>query len=197
LKYELFDGVGGDGAPITEKLMELRIQSLCFSMVHRRKELITLFVSGVSADVEETDERTTVKFDLRYTQMDNQSEAEPSMAVLIRPRDLYYTRNGIEFKLERETEKEAKEREEARLENLTNETARMFQLQVSINKRNHDARSDVVHVESIIFLVQTLTIKIQFTHFLKVIGFLFHIGKILNQNVTPVHYVFEQDQKYV
>lgn len=108
--------------------MELRIQSLCFSMVHRRKELITFFVSHVSADVEETDERTTVKFDLRYIQMDNQSEAEPSMAVLIRPRDLYYTRNGIEFKLERETEKEAKEREEARLENLTNETARMFQL---------------------------------------------------------------------
>lgn len=160
-------------------------------MVHRKKELITFFVSNISADLEETDERTTVKFDVRYIQMDNQSEAEPSMAVLIRPRDLYYTKNGIEFKLERETEKEAKEREEARLENLTNETARMFQLQVAINKRNHDERNEVVHVESIIFLVQTLTIKIQFTHFLKVIGFLFHIGKILNQNVTPVHYIFE------
>jgi hypothetical protein len=58
--------------------------------------------------------------------MDNQSEAEPSMAVIIRPRDLYQTPNGIEFKLERESEKEAKEREENRLENLTNETAKMF-----------------------------------------------------------------------
>ena len=152
--------MGGDNAVITEKLMEIRIESVCFSMVHRKKELITFFASSISADLEETDERTTVKFDVRYVQMDNQSEAEPSMAVLIRPRDLYYTKNGIEFKLERETEKEAKEREEARLENLTSETARMFQLQVSISKRNHDERNDVVHVESIIFLVQTLTIKI-------------------------------------
>lgn len=95
-------------------------------MIHRKKELITFFLSKISADVEETEEKTAIKFALSYMQMDNQSEAEPSMAVVIRPRDLYYTENGIEFKLERESEKEAKEREENRLENLTDETAKMF-----------------------------------------------------------------------
>ena len=98
MKYELFDDDGGgDGPGIAEKLMEIRIESVCFSMVHRKKELITFLASSISADLEETDERTTVKFDVRYIQMDNQSEAEPSMAVLIRPRDLYYTKSGIEF----------------------------------------------------------------------------------------------------
>ena len=56
LKYELFDDDGGGGAGIAEKLMEIRVEAVCFSMVHRKKELITFFASGISADLEETDD---------------------------------------------------------------------------------------------------------------------------------------------
>ena len=50
------------------------------------------------------------------------------MAVLLRPRDLYYSRNGsVEFRLENESEKEREERERSGLSNLTSETAKMFQ----------------------------------------------------------------------
>jgi hypothetical protein len=118
------------------------------------------------------------------------------MAVIVRPRDLYYDKGKVEFKLERETEKERQEREEAGLDNLTSETAKMFLLEVRVDKKAISSKQEVVYIDNITFLVQTLQIKIQFTHFLKVLGFMYNMGKTLNMNVTKVHFIFEQDQKY-
>lgn len=59
----------------------------------------------------------------------------------------------------------------------------MFQSQIILN--NDERRSnDVIHIESIVFLVQTLQIKIQFSHFLKVVSFFYSLSKILNKSVT-------------
>lgn len=129
-------------------------------MIHRRKELMSFFISKIRADLEEIDESYKIKFAVGYIQLDNQSETEPAMAVIVRPRDLYYDKDKIEFKLERETEKERQEREEAGLDNLTSETAKMFLLEIIVDKKAISSKLDVVYIDSISFLVQTLQIKI-------------------------------------
>lgn len=53
--------------------------------------------------------------------------------------------------------------------------------------------SEVVYIESIVFLMQTLVIQIQFTHFLKVASFAYHLSKVLNTGVTKVHYIFSNE----
>jgi hypothetical protein len=115
--------------------------------------------------------------------------------VIIRPRDLFYTQGKIAFQLEHESDKERQEREAQGLSNLTDETAKMFQSQIVLNNeaRRHN---DVVHIDSIVFLVQTLQIKIQFSHLLKVVSFFYSLSKILNKSVTRMHYLFESDEKY-
>lgn len=39
-----------------------------------------------------------------------------------------------------------------------------------------------------------MNIKVQFSHFLKLTNFIQHIGKILNQSVNEVHYIFKENQ---
>jgi hypothetical protein len=73
----------------------------------------------------------------------------------------------------------------------------MFLLEVIVDKKAISSKHNVIYIDSITFLVQTLQIKIQFTHFLKVLGFVYKVGKTLNMDVTKVHFIFEQDQKYV
>jgi hypothetical protein len=41
------------------------------------------------------------------------------------------------------------------------------------------------------FLLQTLNINVQFSHFLKLANFIQHLGKILNKSVHQVHYIYE------
>jgi hypothetical protein len=48
------------------------------------------------------------------------------MAVVVRPRDLYYENGEIEFRLENESQAEKEAREKADLATLTNETAKML-----------------------------------------------------------------------
>ena len=67
---------------------------------------MSFFISKIRAEMEEISEMYKLKFAIGYIQLDNQSEAEPAMAVIVRPRDLYYDKGKIDFKLERETEKE-------------------------------------------------------------------------------------------
>ena len=109
-----------------KKIGELRMQSICMSLIHRKRELMTIFTSGVLAEIEDNDDASKLKFSIGYIQIDNQSEAEPAMAVVIRPRDLYYESGKIEVRLERETAKEREEREKAGLANLEEDSARIF-----------------------------------------------------------------------
>lgn len=160
------------------------MHSICMSIIHRKRELMTIFTSGVSAEVEDNEDASKLKFSIGYIQIDNQSEAEPAMAVVVRPRDLYYENGTIEVRLERETAKEREEREKSGLANLSDDTARIFQLEIIGNKNALGASSDVIYIEKIMFLVQTLQIKIQFTHFLKVASFMYHLSRVLNHSVT-------------
>lgn len=70
----------------------------------------------------------------------------------------------------------------------------MFQFQMVVNNQTSELseKRDILFIEHIAFLLQTLTIKIQFSHFLKLTNFIQHIGKILNQSVNEVHYIFQE-----
>ena len=46
------------------------------------------------------------------------------------------------------------------------------------------------------FLMQTLQIRIQFTHFLKFASFAHHASKIMKKSVTKKHYIFDSDDLY-
>jgi hypothetical protein len=87
---------------------------------------MTFFFSKIQTFIEETAESTNIKFDIGYFQVDNQSEPEPAMAVVVRPRDLYYENGEIQFRLENESQAEKEAREKADLATLTNETAKML-----------------------------------------------------------------------
>lgn len=66
-----------------------------------------------------------------------------------------------------------------------------FRSEVIINKKENS--KEVVYIERLVFLMQTTVIQIQFSHFLKVAGFVYHVGKVLNKGVARVHYIFEHD----
>ena len=115
------------------------------------------------------------------------------MAVMIRPRDLDYRRDSgtVELCIHAETEKERQSREEGGLSNLTKDVAKVLQSELRINKNVVGNKEDVVYFETIKFLVQTIEIRVMFSHFLKVSSFFYNLIKIMNQQVTKVHYVFE------
>jgi hypothetical protein len=66
------------------------------------------------------------------------------------------------LRLKEETEKERQEREAQGLAALTSDDAKMFQLNMVINNKSSTMTSnkDVLYIESIMFLLQTLVIKI-------------------------------------
>lgn len=81
-----------------------------------------------------------------------------------------------------------------------------FQLQIEINKKlgklkNENvapvddeleaaSQPEVMYVENIMFWLQTLEIKVQFSHFLKMTNFIQDLARILNASVHQVHYIF-------
>lgn len=168
--------------------VDVLLDQVCLSFIHKKRELLTIFISKIQAILEDTEQTVTTKFNVGYLQIDNQSENEPTYLVMMKPRDLYFKDGEIQVKLA-ETEKERQEREQLGLDGFTNENAKIFMSEIVINKKANS--KDVVYIERIVFLMQTLQIQIQFTHFLKVASFVYHLGKVLNKGVTKVHYVFE------
>ena len=65
-----------------------------------------------------------------------------------------------------------------------------------MNKRDNSSK-DVIFIDSIMFLVQTMQVRVQFTHMLKLIDFCYQMSKIMEQTVTQIHYVFEPDKNYI
>lgn len=159
------------------------------SFIHKKRELLTVFISKIQTVLQDSEDAMKVQFNVGYLQIDNQSENDPTYAVVMKPRDLFFRNGEIMVKLE-ETEKERQEREQFGLDGFTSENAKMFMSEIVISKKAK--QKDVVYIESIIFLMQTLQIHIQFSHFLKVASYVYHLGKVLNQGVTKVHYVFEE-----
>ena len=52
------------------------------------KELITLYLKGISALIEKKERETLVKFELMSIQIDNQSEMDPVYHVMLKPTDM-------------------------------------------------------------------------------------------------------------
>ena len=71
-------------------MIEISVQSILVSLIHKRCELMTIFVSNLHAHVQETELLKTIKFTIGYLQMDNQTESEPIYPVILKPRDLDY-----------------------------------------------------------------------------------------------------------
>jgi hypothetical protein len=64
------------------------MKNVCISLIHKKNELITIFISNIKAEIEETFKNTMMKFQVGYMQVDNQNQSETGFAVIIRPRDL-------------------------------------------------------------------------------------------------------------
>ena len=109
-----------------------------FSFIHRKCELMTIFISKLSNQIVETELVKSIKFSIGYLQIDNQAESEPVYPVLLKPRDLYFDtdEDQIVLRIKKETEKEKLEREAKGLAALTSDDAKMFQLNSIINKKS-------------------------------------------------------------
>jgi hypothetical protein len=114
--------------------VSLSVNQMCMSFIHKKRELLTVFISKIQTILQDSEAQTQVKFNIGYLQIDNQSENEPTYSVLMKPRDLFFKDGEIMVKLE-ETEKERQEREQYGLDGFTNENARMFMSEVVINKK--------------------------------------------------------------
>ena len=68
LNFEFFDQ--GDDH-VKQRIMELSIESIMVSMIHRRRELMSFFISKIRADLEEISEMYKIKFAIGYIQLDN------------------------------------------------------------------------------------------------------------------------------
>ena len=75
---------------------------------------------------------------------------------MIKPRDLHYEDGKIVVRLEKETDKQREERESQGLDNMNSQNAKMFNSEIFINKKVKSEKNDVVYIESIKFLLQTL-----------------------------------------
>jgi hypothetical protein len=64
------------------------MRNVCVSLIHKKNELITIFISNIKAEIEETFKNTMIKFQVGYMQVDNQNQSETGFAVIVRPRDL-------------------------------------------------------------------------------------------------------------
>ena len=112
------------------------------------------------------------------------------MAVTVRPRDLYHEKGEIFFKVQVDTSQK-QEDDVAQID----ETVKMFKTQIVINKKAN-IRNKVLYIETIAFLMQTLQIRVQFSHFLKFASFAHHASKILKKSVTTKHYIFDSDDQF-
>lgn len=54
-----------------EKHVQLRIDSICLSLIHRKRELATVYVAQILTEVTEGLRNTAVKFSIGYLQIDN------------------------------------------------------------------------------------------------------------------------------
>ena len=56
---------------ILEKALDITLKSICLSLIHRRRELATIFVSKVVMNVVESPHESQIKFSVDYFQIDN------------------------------------------------------------------------------------------------------------------------------
>jgi hypothetical protein len=136
MNYSVMDNE--DSLQVKMKMVELSISSITLSFIHRRCELMTIFISKMHTHITETEQLKNIKFSIGYLQIDNQAESDPVYPILLKPRDLDYnvSQDKIILKLKRETDNERKEREAQGLSALTSDDAKMFQLQMVINNKS-------------------------------------------------------------
>ena len=70
--------------------VSLSVNQMCMSFIHKKRELLTVFISKIQTTLQDSEAQTQVKFDIGYLQIDNQSENEPTYSVLMKPRDLFF-----------------------------------------------------------------------------------------------------------
>lgn len=53
------------------KHVKLRLDSLCLSLIHRKRELATIYIAEIIAEITENPKNTAIKFSVGYLQIDN------------------------------------------------------------------------------------------------------------------------------
>jgi len=153
------------------KMVDLSIQNIVLSVIHKRSELMTIFVNKLNMHITETERLKQIKFSIGYLQIDNQSEQDPVYPVMLSPRDLYYNpeNDTISLRVAELIEQDKNDKLKHHLHSVSSDDAKMFQFQMVINNETSEMndKKDILYIEHIAFLLQTLNIKVQFSHFLK------------------------------
>lgn len=77
---------------IKVKMLDLSINSITLSFIHRKSELMTVYMSKLNSHIVDTEDSKTIKFSIGYLQLDNQSETDPVYPVLLKPKILEYSK---------------------------------------------------------------------------------------------------------
>jgi len=96
------------------KILDVSISKVVLSFIHKKCELMTIFVSKLFTNITETKDYKNIKFSIGYLQIDNQAEHDPIYPILLKPRDFYYNieNDTISLKIMDEGERERQERDQ-------------------------------------------------------------------------------------
>ena len=72
LTFNPFSGPACDDQ-LSVKLLDLRIKQMCLSLIHRKREVMTIFSANTMAKMKETPDLTNVTISVGYFQVDNQA----------------------------------------------------------------------------------------------------------------------------
>ena len=126
----------------------------------------------ISAKVIDTKKSIEVGFDIGYIQIDNQSEPDPIFPVMLKPKYLkaydLESKGGLIGGSQHENETKTFQLALYQLKDIPN----------------------VVYFDKIEYLLQTLLIKIEFSHILRLSQFATIVGDVLNKNLTWTHSIF-------
>jgi len=51
--------------------VDVLLDQVCLSFIHKKRELLTIFISKIQAILEDTEQTVTTKFNVGYLQIDN------------------------------------------------------------------------------------------------------------------------------
>jgi len=145
-------------------IFDIQLQQINLSIISQAKELLTIYFQKILAKVIDSEKDTKAEMQISYLQIDNQSEFDPIYPVLLKP-------------------KEIKPEEDSSHSSRGTIAKPVYQMSLHLRK----GIQRVVYLELIDFLLQTLVIKLEYSHIILVSKFVSVVGGALNTNLTWTH----------
>eukprot|EP00347_Sterkiella_histriomuscorum_P000566 403375355 len=162
-------------------IYEFNLKQLNLSLIGENKELMIIYFQRIQAKVVDTEIDTKSEFEIGYLQIDNQSQNDPIYPVMLKPK--YIKPEYVDDE-----------------ENSLQKKDHFRSYQIGVFQLSLDYRKNIPHVayfELVDYLLQTLEVKLEFSHILLLSKFASKIGTLLNKNLTWMHQIFEQESDQV